>query len=298
MNYVRFLFLLGSCLIVNILSIQAQGCSDAGACSIESFTPAAAAPTLLNEVSVGVNAGAADHDIFVLGGQLGYTRRFGSFSVDTKLTYTAQSGNDISESGLGDVFVIANYKPSLSFTVSAGVKVPTNKADKSLYNKDLPMDYQSSLGTLDLILGVSFQKNNWLLALGYQQPLQQNENQYNPWGWYDPLWDFEYTVGFERKSDVLLRISRILKLTDKLTVAPGLLPIYHLDEDEVDAQGTSFPIEGSSGLTLNATAHFLLQVSAKNKLGFNIGFPLVVRETRPDGLTRSFVVGVEYVIPG
>jgi hypothetical protein len=53
-------------------------------------------------------------------------------------------------------------------------------------------------------------------------------------------------------------------------------------------------IEGSDGLTLNATCHFLLSVGEKSKLSFNIGFPLIVREARPDGLTRSFVAGVEY----
>jgi hypothetical protein len=275
---------------------EAQGCSDAGACSIESLTPETTANSLQNEISVGVNAGRADHNIFVLGGHVGYSRKFGSsFSLDTRLTAVAQNGDDISSSGLGDLFVIANYKPSTFLTVSAGVKLPTNKADTVLAERDLPMDYQSSLGTLDLIIGLAWQKSNWLIGAGYQQPLTQNDNMFLP-ATSGPLMDFPVTYRFERQADVLFRISRILVLNDKLTFAPGLLPILHVGNDQFTdpVTDTVLEIEGSSGLTLNATGHFSLKTGDRSKLGFYVGFPLIVREVRPDGLTRSFVAGVEY----
>ena len=283
--------------LIHTSAISAQGCSDAGACSIGSLDPSATfAPDLKNEFNVGINAGAADHEIFVFGGEVGYTRYFGSsFSLNTRLTFLSQSGNDVSESGLGDVNLMANYKPSDILTLSAGVKLPTNKADKEIDGRDLPMDYQSSLGTTDIILGVAYQKSNWLVGVGYQQPVVQNDNRFSS-GFTPAFADFQTTYGFERQPDLLVRLSRILELSEKLTFAPGLLPIVHLGNDVVTdpLTHTDFEIEGSSGLTLNATGHFILRPNDRSKLGFNIGFPLVVREKRPDGLTRSFVAGGGY----
>jgi hypothetical protein len=297
MNVISRFLVVSILVLLNVAPSRAQGCSDAGACSIESLSPAASSLEKKNELSIGLNAGAADHNIFVLGAQIAYSRKIGtSFSLDGKLTYASLSNNEHSEGGLGDVFLIANYKPSEIFTISGGVKIPTHKASEPAdFIYDLPMDFQSSLGTIDLIVGLACQKNNWLFGLGYQQPLSQNENKFAPFYWEGRLNDFHITQGYQRKPDLLLRMARIFPLTEKLTVVAGLLPIYHVGEDTfLGFDGNTHNIEGSAGLTLNATGHFILKAGDKNKFGFNIGFPIVVREARPDGLTRSFVAGVEY----
>ena len=68
------------------------------------------------------------------------------------------------------------------------------------------------------------------------------------------------------------------------------LPLYpDLTFEEIE-------IEGSSGLTLNATVQAEIKSGQHNKLNLSLGFPLLVRKVRPDGLTRSFVMGVEYLI--
>jgi hypothetical protein len=54
------------------------------------------------------------------------------------------------------------------------------------------------------------------------------------------------------------------------------------------------PIIGSEGLTLNLNFYFDITVGDNDNLQFNMGTPLVVRDARPDGLTRHFVVNLEY----
>ena len=82
---------------------------------------------------------------------------------------------------------------------------------------------------------------------------------------------------------------------DKMTFTPGILPIYHLGEDEyTDIDEVTYAIEGSDGLTLNLTFHSEISIGSDDAVELQVGFPLVVRDARPDGLTRSFVFGLGY----
>jgi hypothetical protein len=292
-------------LIAAVSRMQAQGCSDAGLCSIEVLKPTSGSDIeeSPNQLQIGFSAGSADYNIGVFGGHLGYSRQLGSsWSVDTKITFLAQSGNDISVAGLGDVFANLNYMVSQKFTILAGIKIPLMKADRRYNELMLPMDYQSSLGTLDLLAGIKYTTVKWQVTAALQLPLQQNENTFDP-DFYppqSPLVEFQNTNEFHRQADVLLHLSRIIPMSDRITITPGLLGIYHLDEDTfIEYEGIAdnpvvYPITGSDGLTLNGTVFVDIKSGADGSFSFNLGFPFVVREARPDGLTRSFVAGAGY----
>ena len=114
---------------------QAQGCSDAGFCTIDSFKPHehGSDGQVLNQFKVGLNYGAADYSINAIGTYLEYNRRFSDkLSVDAKLTALAQSGNDISVFGVSDLFLNGNYRITPRATVTAGFKIPFN----ALLNSD------------------------------------------------------------------------------------------------------------------------------------------------------------------
>jgi hypothetical protein len=294
------LILLWIFVLASYSEVQSQGCSDAGLCTIDALKPAPGSPAAQhrNKLDAGVSVGGADYDITAFGGYIGYSRKFGeSWHFDGKMTFLAQSGNDISVSGPGDIFANISYDISETVTLTAGTKIPLNKADRELDGKALPMDYQSSLGTFDLLAGIRYNPEKWQLALAVQVPLAQNENRFFPelYAPGTPLYEIQATNAFQRQADILFHISRTFDLSDKLTMTPGLLPIYHVGEDEfTDIDGIDQAIEGSDGLTLNATVYFDLKMSDAGSLEFNIGFPLIVREARPDGLTRSFVFGVGY----
>jgi hypothetical protein len=51
---------------------------------------------------------------------------------------------------------------------------------------------------------------------------------------------------------------------------------------------------GSKGLTLNANVFLNYKINDKSALEFNAGSPLVARDVRPEGLTRSFVATIQY----
>lgn len=290
------------CLIIILpcMYIHAQGCSDAGICTIEALKPAASSIEMQksSKVSAGFSVGSADYGITVFGGNLGYSGRLTErFSLDAKVTFLSQSGNDIGVAGPGDVFINVNYGVSQKFILTAGTKIPLTKADKKFDGVPLPMDYQSSLGTFDLLAGIKYNPERWQWALAVQIPLRQNENAFFP-EFYDTtslVSTIQATNGFHRQADILLHVSRTFEMSDKITFTPGLLPIYHVSEDTyTDIDGIIKNIDGSDGLTLNGTVFIDVELDDVSTLEFSLGFPFIVRDARPDGLTRSFVFGAGY----
>ena len=277
-----------------------QGCSDAGICSISSFKPLHGDSTiaLKNMLSIGAFFGNADNSISVFGNYIDYSRSLNSkINVGVKLTTLTQNGNEVSEFGLSDVFINSTYHVNKKLKLTLGAKLPLSKASTSRNEIPLPMDYQASLGTVDLILGVGYELKKLQLVLAYQQPLSQNENEFfaELYPMDSKLATFQTTNNFQRSTDVLLRISYPIEVNDKLSLTPSLLPIVHLRNDKyTDDFGIEKEITGSEGLTLNSNLYLDYKINKKNALQLNLAAPFVVRDARPDGLTRSFIATVEY----
>ena len=297
----RYVFVLVCCMgSLQTVQLVAQGCSDAGACTMHGLGPEAGADRagLKTTISIGGFVGTADYDIGVAGGHVAVSRQFtDALVVDLKLTSLAQSGNDISVFGLSDVFVNATYDLDSSIAFTVGAKIPLTDGGASLNALPLPMDYQSSLGTMDLIVGVKYSIQRLQIVGAYQQPLTQNSNTFQAslYPSTSVLSTIQSTNDFFRQPDVLLRVSYPLAIGDAWVITPSVLPIYHLANDRyTDEQGVVRDIEGSQGLTLNGNVYVDVAVSAQHALQFNIGMPFIVREARPDGLTRGFIATVQY----
>jgi len=292
------------CTFFLILSIQfsfAQGCSDAGFCTISSQKPSDddSVHTKLNQLKVGSFVGSADHSILVYGAYLEYNRQLNSkFGADIKLSSLAQNGNGISVFGLSDLFVNVNYAPIPSLSLTLGTKIPLSAANRTLYGLPLPMDYQSSLGTFDLIFGIGYQIKKFQLVAAIQQPLTQNKNAFSHLLYPEssPLNAFQSTNQFERSGDVLLRFSYPIEVLKNVVLTPSLLPIYHLSEDRYFDGFSIREIEGSQGLTLNGNLYIDWALDEKSSLQLNAGMPFLFRDARPDGLTRSFIATLEYKV--
>lgn len=279
-----------------------QGCSDAGFCTINSFKPdnGDSIKATNNQFKIGAFFGKADNSISVYGNYLEYNRQFNEkFGLDLKLTTLAQNGNDISVFGLSDVFVNANYKASEKLKITLATKIPLSNARKSLENIPLPMDYQASLGTFDLIFGISYKIKKIQLIAAIQQPLTQNDNQFiaNNYPIESKLRAFQTTNKYKRSGDVLLRVSYPISLNSKIKLTPSILPIYHLTNDSYkDEFNVEKEIIGSQGMTLNGNFYLEYEINHKNILQLNVGMPFIVRDARPDGLTRSIIANLEYRI--
>lgn len=277
-----------------------QGCSDAGVCTINSFKPNGkeSATVFNNQFKVGTFFGKADKSIYVYGNYLEFNKQLSKkFGLDAKLTTLAQNGNGISVFGLSDIFVNSNYKASEKVKFTLGIKIPLSNASKTYNNISIPMDYQASLGTFDLIFGIGYEIKKFQLVAAIQFPLTQNENQFiaTNYSINSKLSLFQSTNKFQRSGDFLLRVSYPIDISSKLKLTPSILPIYHLTNDKyTDSLNDKKEINGSQGLTLNANAYLDYEFNSKNIIQLNVGLPFIVRDARPDGLTRSFIANLEY----
>ncbi|SHL49395.1 hypothetical protein SAMN05444360_10293 [Chryseobacterium carnipullorum] len=297
-----FKIFLGTAFLLLLQSnyLFAQGCSDAGFCTVNSFQPNNndSIKAYHNQIKTGIFFGKADNSISAFGGYIEYNRQLGEkFGFDVKLTSLAQSGNDVSTFGLSDLFLNANYRANEKLKFTLGAKVPLSDAGNSKDNIPLPMDYQSSLGTLDLIVGVGYKIKKLQLVAALQQPLTQNDNQFlaSQYPASSELRGFLSTNKFKRSGDVLLRISYPLMIHSKIRLTPSLLQIYHLKNDRFTNQNNEeLQINNSEGLTLNGNVYLDYEINRRNGIQLNMGVPFIVRKSRPDGLTRSFIANVEY----
>ena len=274
--------------------VNAQGCSDAGFCTLDNLQVQDTNSSLQkNALKFGLNLGQADNDVSVFGSYLEYHRTLSNVvDVDVKLNFLSQSVDNISSSALSDVYLVSNYKLNDNTKATVGLKIPLTNGNLKEDGFALPMDFQPSLGTLDIIIGASRRVNEFSFVLAFQQPLTQNDNEFVA----PPNSEFISTNNFKRAGDILFRATYLTKVSDKFSVSPSLLPIYHIANDKYTDGSIEKEIEGSSGLTLNGNVYFNYKLNNTSALELSLGAPFVVRDVRPDGLTRSFVANLEYKI--
>ena len=322
-------FLIAIPLILSLCAhVNGQGCSDAGVCTAGPIGQlwVASDSTSLDEARhyarLQYSYAIGEQDVVIMQVQpelnIGFTERF---ALQLKVPYVMASGNLGENSGVGDVIFTASYAfiqtRHRNLTAIVGLRLPTGKTSPQPLEqtsfgpnfKPLPMPYQPGLGTLDLLFGGQYRHKRWTTALAYQHVLsQENENLFyhEPWdGDPDAIKYFE-SVYLERANDAVVRLQYALPI-GRLSIQPGLLAIYHLGLDSrLEPDGISIPefpvplirrdIEGSDGLTLNITGDARYRLNDNWSLEAAFGTPVIVREVRPDGLTRHFVtsVGLRY----
>ncbi|MHA8049776.1 hypothetical protein V7S79_01525 [Aquirufa sp. ROCK-SH2] len=291
--------------LISVLSLiyystHAQGCSDAGFCSINGLRPHSYQQEFVKKshIKIGTNFGPGDHSIITLGNYFEYNHDISSqLGVNAKITSLSQRGNKLSTFGLSDIYLSGSYRYNEKLNFIFGSKIPFNSGNQLNANIALPMDYQSSLGTLDLIAGLGYAVNKMQFILAYQQPISQNKNGFLTENYpsTSKLREFQSTNKFIRSGDLLLRFSYPIATGQKLKLTPSLLPIYHLDNDRyTNGSGIENEIKGSQGLTLNGNLYIDYELNKTNFIQFSTGMPFLVRTARPDGLTRSFVLNIEY----
>ncbi len=298
----KAIFLILAVLMLCNSQIQAQGCSDAGFCTVHGLNADNQQTLLMNNVRVGVNNGKGDNDIKIWSTYFEYSRLLSkSFSLGAKITYISESTPSLSNSGASDIFLSGNYVMENNLNIVAGVKIPLNSADTKFdsLNVGLPMGFQTSLGTFDLILGFGYKINDFKIDFGYQQPLSQNSNTYLSTSFPPgaPFGQYLSTNKFERKPDILLRAAYDFRPSKNWIITPGILPIMHLGNDQfTDSSGAVQTIDGSEGLTFNASLIVEYVINRNNSIVFGAAGPLVTRDSRPDGLGRKYLLNLDYKI--
>jgi hypothetical protein len=290
----------------------AQGCSDAGICTagplssgghinLESLPDSAAS---YSKGSVGLFIGLAqgEQGTFIFAPKLEasfHPQKNSTITFSWQfLQYT--TGNLGSHAGTGDI-VIQYSQQAVSkkwFTLQAfgGFKFPTGNSNaKNISGLSLPMPYQSSLGSFDILLGMQARIAKYInVSLGYQQPFAHiNKNGFTPAIYTGSGKDLEASSYFvapqlRRMGDLAFRLEGVYDHR-KFSVSAGILGIYHLGKDSYGGD-LNLLIPGSKQLTLNISGQVVYFINNHFTIQTAFGIPLIVRDERPDGLTRKWVI--------
>lgn len=304
----KYLIKFNTILLFTLISTSSysQGCSDAGVCTINNFKDhsfnTSQETAKRNLFQSGITYGIGEHSITVVNPYVEYTSFISQkLSLSGKLTYAFISGELANINSLGDVTISANYmllndKYNL-VNVFIGSKIPLNNSNLKDEDNVLPMHYQSSLGTYDFIIGANYSFVNFGVSAALQQPIiNSNENEFlKPTDQNLTEYKYSSTNSYKRSGDIILRVAYNFLIQKKFSIRPGFLGIYHLNDDSyVDENGETQYIDGSQGLTLNGNLYLSYKLSESQQLELSLGSPFISRESRPDGLTRVFVAGLEY----
>lgn len=306
-------FIAFACLFVSVLA-SGQGCSDAGFCTMGAMKPDQPynkkVPVKLRSMEISFYRGTTTLSpvVYVATLDASFSILDNKTSFQVKLPYQHVRGNFANTGGLGDISLCLtrNVFSSEKFdiNISLGSKIPSNDANLKENGLPLPMYYQTSLGTYDLIMGVSLINRKWLFATGIQYPFNENNNEFK-WGPWEPVYkngeDVKYVRSYnkayhlKRGTDVMVRVERNFRFS-RLNFSLGLLPIYRITNDEIEDPNTGERIkpEGAKGLAMSAIGTAGYNFNIKMGIKLLVGHKIVQRDENPDGLTRELVSTVSY----
>lgn len=294
--------------------VFSQGCSDAGFCTMgamkpdQPFNKKIALKLRSMEVSFYRGSTLLSPIVYVGTLDLSFNIVDAKTFFQVKLPYQAVKGNFGNTSGVSDISLCLTRNVSsagdFDINVSLGGKIPSNDSNlkEETTGLPLPMYYQTSLGTYDLVAGMSAINRNWLFATGIQHPFNRNKNHFT-WAQWIPVYQNgegaeyvqSYDVGYELKrgTDIMLRVERNFRFS-RMNFSAGLLPIYRILKDEVTKAGERIKPDGTTGLALSAivTAGYSFNVQSGVKLLY--GRKITKRDFNPDGLTRHDVMTISY----
>lgn len=304
--------------------INGQGCSDAGFCTMGAMKPDQAYSRDINfklrSVEFNYYRGKTTLSPVVTV----YTAdiSFGindKTSFQLKLPYQHVKGNFGTNEGIGDISFSASRSigrfKGYNVGITLGGKVPSGYGSDNASGRastfgtgqsqpgDLPMYYQVSLGTYDVVAGASMINAKWLFATGIQIPVKHQNNNTFLWGNFaeypggqEYVQEYNRAVNLERGTDIMLRAERNFRFLN-YNFSFGALPIYRITKDRtLDPEtGELVKRDGTTGMALSvlASAGYNFNVNSSFKLIF--GYKLTDREFNPDGLTRDNVISVSYI---
>lgn len=295
---IAFLFFLKSS------SFYGQGCSDAGACSIgsldEPLTEFEEVQPSRISLSFDQTFGLGEKFVFISQSSLTVEHTiFKNTTYLVRVPFIFTSGNLGNSSGIGDVLISVMqqvYKENNSLLgFLGGVRLPSNKANFSFTDSPLPMTYQTSLGTYDIIVGGQYLWKSWDFYMAYQHPFNRNENEYLN----SPLETDEGKIYFEsaklkRGDDLAFRVQKTFGLKKQQDIMAGAMAIYRIQKSEIVRADQNVVLDNSSGLTLNLYLTYTKKLKGNGLFFLTAAVPVIARDYRADGLTRNFVLSLRF----
>jgi hypothetical protein len=299
---------------ITILNLYGQGCSDAGFCTMGAMQPDQEfnknTPLQLRSIGINLYEGQANTSPSIKAAILDISFRvLQKIDIQFKVPYMSVSGNFGNTQGIGDLSLAATKSikstPDYDLLGTVGLKIPTGNSNKMVPDRDmvLPMYYQVTLGTYDLILGGSYINRNWLFSVGYQQPIiHQNKNTFTAdpalWSWYEGGIDYvrrhAQAKDLKRGADLMIRVERNFRMS-RFNFNVGLLPIYRISKDKGrNPAGQYEKLPGTTGLALSGLIGCGYNFNVSSSINLIVGYKITDRDYNPDGLTRKHVINFAY----
>ncbi|PLW96961.1 MAG: hypothetical protein C0591_07755 [Marinilabiliales bacterium] len=287
-------------MMISSLFLHSQGCSDAGACSIQTFDFELNPETSKGKILLNFNQTLALGEKFIFISQTILSMQYNLssstyFELRTPFIFTY--GNLGYTSGVGDLILSASqdFFKNKNFQLTAIIagRLKTNHANFNFDNLPLPMAYQTSLGTNDIILGMQYSRTTWNLYVAYQHPFRRNSNKYLvPDDEANPNKQYFESAYLKRGDDLYLRGQYYLNLNKNNDLKFTMLNIYRIQKSEIIVDDETVILDGSSGITINLGVTYTKQIKHNRELSLILAFPVIDREYRADGLTRNIVIGI------
>lgn len=285
-----------------------QGCSDSGFCTMGALRPD---QPYVQKVRIKLHS-------IELTQHLGHTK-FGdwihstfidaNFSVGRKNffqlrlpSYAIIEGNMPTVRGWGDTFfsftrqLVVKDNFQLSATVGGKIYTSMTKSDNAM-----PLYQQTTLGSNDLMMGVSLISKKWMVGVGYQKPLNGTLNDFQPTNFEGSAFEniarnYTASVGLFRGDDIALRVERNFRLA-QWNFFIGTLNLIRVTPDQtLDSEGKSTSVTGSTGLASNLLVGGGYQFNIHSGIRLLVAGKLTERAQNPDGLSRDFVAQLAYVV--
>lgn len=299
-------------LLMTQTPIFAQGCADAGFCTMGAMRPD---QNFSKKINLKLRSAELSHYIGITKLQntirayqidlnVGITNKL---TAQFKIPYMYTSGKLGKTNGWGDISVslTGNVLSTEKYQVNATVGMKTWTNTQDLTTEDglpLPMYYQTSLGTTDFVLGLSYITKKWLIATGWQKPLSGSNNNNFWWKPYEgtPQWwyalRYAESIWLRRSADLMFRVQRDFRFS-KWAFSTGMLFIYRPNEDtwwnkEAKVWEAS---EGSDGLAWTFLTGAAYNFNTRSSIKVSNGFRIIRRDHNPDGLSREYVNTISYL---
>lgn len=288
-----------------------QGCSDAGFCTMGAMQPdqvySQKREIKLRSVGISQYRGKTTLSPVIYVTTVDATVAIKTKnSIQLKVPFQAISGDLGSNRGIGDISLSFSRTlftaKKFNINGSLGTKIPTNNGNSEVDGRVAHSYYQTSLGTYDLIFGASLISKKWLFALGYQQALNENKNQFGwgPWfGATDRSDDYvrQYDVGrnLKRGIDIMFRAERNFRYSN-FNFFIAALPIVRVTKDEIfsPTEGRRVKLDGTTGMALSALTGGSYYFNVNSSIKLVYGYKITDRKVNPDGLTRDNVLSLSY----
>lgn len=307
-----------SVLIVSLLilghskSLQAQGCSDSGFCTMGTLKPdqpfSRKVLIRLNSVELTQHIGTTKYGDLIHSTFVDANVGIGSkTNLHVRLpAYTIIEGNMPTTRGWGDLFF--NVSRSILSTdqyqlyLSVGAKIYTSQPDKkSEDGLPMPLYQQTTYGSNDLNGGFTFINRQWMVAVGYQRALNQIRNEFTTQKWighslYDVVKVYDRSSGLQRGDDLMFRVERNFRLS-RFNFYVGSLNLLRVTSDKtVNEDGILANVANSQGLASNLIVGGGYQFNSQMGIRLLTSFRLKERDANPDGLSRDFIAQLAYVV--